>query len=112
MQFSDLMAAGAFVSETPVKKQVTWKHEVDGKEVEHTFDIFVRKQSFGAIEVIYGNETDRSKMSKYIAHSICDEKGKAVIPYDKALQLDPELGTLFVKAVNEVNGLGKADAKN
>lgn len=112
MNFSDLMAAGAFVSETPVKKQVTWKHEVDGKEVEHTFDVFVRKQSFGAIEVIYGNETDRAKMSKYIAESICDEKGKPIIPYEKASQLEPDLGTLFVKAINEVNGLGKAAAKN
>lgn len=112
MKFSDLMEAGAFVSETPVKKQITWKHDVEGKEVEHTFDIFVRKQSFGAIEVIYGNEVDKSKMAKYIAESICDEKGKAIIPYDKAVQLDPGLGTLFVKAVNEVNGLGKADAKN
>ena len=112
MQLSDLMAAGGFVSETPVKKQVTWKHEVDGKGVEHTFDIFVRRQSFGAIEVIYGGDAERSKMAKYISESICDEKGKPVIPYDKALQLDPGLGTLFVKAVNEVNGLGKAEAKN
>ena len=112
MKFSDLMEAGAFVSETPVKKQITWKHEVAGAEVEHTFDVFIRKQSFGAIEVIYGNETDRSKMSKYISESICDEKGKEVIPYAKAMQLDPGLGTLFVKAINEVNGLGKADAKN
>jgi hypothetical protein len=112
MKLSDLMEAGGFVSETPVKKQVTWKHAVDGQEVEHTFDVFVRKQSFGAIEVIYGNETDRSKMAKYIAESICDEKGNAIIPYEKAVLLDPGLGTLFVKTINEVNGLGKAEAKN
>jgi hypothetical protein len=62
--------------------------------------------------VIYGGEADRSKMAKYIAESICDEKGKAIIPYEKAAQLDPGLGTLFVKAINEVNGLGKAEAKN
>lgn len=112
MKLADLMEAGGFVSETPVKKEITWKHTVDGAEIEHKFDILVRKQSFGAIEVIYGSDADRSKMAKYIAESICDEKGKAVIPYDKAVLLDPGLGTLFVKAINEVNGVGKAEAKN
>ena len=112
MKFSDLMEAGAFVSEVPVKKEIVWKHMVEGKEVEHKFDVFVRRQSFGAIEVIYGGEADRSKMSKYISESICDEQGKVVIPYEKAIRLDPDLGSLFVKAINEVNGLGKAEAKN
>lgn len=111
MKFADLMEAGAFVSETPVKKEIVWKHEVDGKKVEHKFDIYVRKQSFGTMEGIYGNEIDKAKMSKYISASICDEKGEEVIPYAKAMLLDPGLGTLFVKAINEVNGLGKADEK-
>lgn len=112
MNFAELMEAGGFVSDTPVKKQVTWKRTVEDKEVESTFDIFVRKQSFGSMEVIYGNDVDKSKMSKYISESICDEKGQPFISYDNAVRLNKDLGLLFVKAINEVNGLGKAEAKN
>lgn len=109
----ELIAAGGLVSEVPVKRKVVWKHEdAEGKPVEHMFDVYVRKQSFGSLEVIYGNETDRSKMSKYISESIVNEKGAPVIPYEKALILDPELGTLLVKTINEVNRVGKAEAKN
>lgn len=113
MNIDDLMAAGGFVSEVPVKKTVTWKRKgEDGKDVESKFDMYIRKQSFGAVEVIYGNEKDRAKMSKYISESICDSAGKEVIPYEKAMLLDPGLGTLFVKAINEVNGLGRVEPKN
>lgn len=113
MNINDLMAAGGFVSEVPVKKTVTWKRKDEaGKDIESTFEMYVRKQSFGAVEAIYGSEKDRAKMSKYISESICDGEGNEVIPYDKAMQLDPGLGTLFVKAINEVNGLGRTEPKN
>jgi hypothetical protein len=113
MKLSDLVNAGAFVSEVPIKKTVIWKHEdKEGKPVEHTFDVYVRKQSFGSIEVIYGTETDRSKMSKYISESICDEKGSPVIPYERANALEPDLGMLLIGVINDVNGIGKGQAKN
>jgi len=108
MNFQDLMDAGGFVSDVPVKKEVVWKRTVDDKEIESRFDVYVRKQSFGQMEAIYGDGADRARMSKYIAESIVDEKGKPIIPFDKAMLLHRDLGTLFIEAINEVNGLGKA----
>lgn len=107
MNLADLMNAGGFVSDQPVKKEVVWKRTVDGKEIESTFDVFIRRQSFGQMEAIYGDGADRARMSKYIAESICDESGKAIIPYEKAMLLNRDLGTLFIEAINDVNGLNK-----
>lgn len=114
MNLAELMTAGGFVSEVPVKKEIVWARKgPDGADTETKFDVFVRRQSFGAIEVIYGNETDRSKMARYICESIrLGDKGTDEIPYEKAVMLDPALGTLLVKAINEVNGIGSAAPKN
>lgn len=114
MNLTELMKAGGFVSEVPVKKEIVWKRKTDdGVESETTFDVFVRRQSFGAIEAIYGNEADRSKMARYICESIrLGDKGVDEIPYEKAVMLDPGLGTLLVKAINEVNGIGSDAPKN
>lgn len=114
MNLQDLIKKGGFVDVAPVKKEVTWKHkDDDGVEVEDKFFIFVKKQSFGSIEVIYGNETDKSKMSKYISESVrLGDKGQDEIPYEQAMLLDPGLGSVFIQAVNEVNGLGRATPKN
>jgi hypothetical protein len=114
MNLQDLIKKGGFVDVAPVKKDVEWKRPgPDGAEVSDKFTIFVKKQSFGSIEVIYGNETDKSKMSKYISESVrLGDKGQDEIPYEQAMLLDPGLGAVFIQAVNEVNGLGRATPKN
>lgn len=112
MNIQDLLDAGGFVSDTPEKREVIWKRTVDGEEVESKFDVFVRRQSFGQMEAIYGDGADRARMSKYISESIVDEKGKPIIPYEQAMKLHRDLGTLFIEAINDVNGLGKVAAKN
>lgn len=114
MNLQDLIAKGGFVDAAPIKKEVEWTRPgPDGVEVTDTFTIFVKKQSFGSIEVIYGNETDKSKMSKYISESVrLGDEGQDAIPYDQAMLLDPGLGAVFIKAVNEVNGLDRKKPKN
>jgi len=107
MNLNDLMEAGGFVSDKPAKKEVVWKRTVDGQEVESKFGVYIRRQSFGQMEAIYGDGADRARMSKYIAESICDESGKLIIPFEKAMLLHRDLGTLFVETINEVNGLNK-----
>ena len=113
MNLKELMAKGGFVDVAPVSKEITWDRTVDGVPLTDTFTVFIKKQSFGAIEAIYGNETDKSKMSKYISETVrLGAEGTEEITYEQAMQLDPGLGTLLIKAINEVNGAGRTEPKN
>lgn len=106
MNLAELEAAGAFVLDELVKKEIVWKV---GK-VEHKFDVFIRPQSFGSIETVQEIQKDKSKMASYVSKSILDAEGNPTIPYEKAVNLKPSLGTLLLQAINEVNT--GADVKN
>jgi hypothetical protein len=106
MNIAELDAAGAFVSDELVKKEIVWKV---GK-VEHKFDVYVRPQSFGSIETVQEIQKDKSKMASYVSKNILDAEGNPTIPYENAVKLKPTLGTLLLQAINEVNT--GADVKN
>jgi hypothetical protein len=114
MNINDLKAKGGFVPLAPIKKEVTWTRMNDaGEEISDTFDIYVKRQSFGTIEAIWSGEKDRSKSADYISQSIrLGPGGKETLTYDEAYQLDTGLATAFIVAINEVNGTGDAKAKN
>ena len=114
MNLADLKAKGAFVPMAPVAKEVTWKHfDATGAEVEDKFTVYVKRQSFGAIESIWASSKDRSQSATYLSQSIrLGEKGKDVMTYDDAFQLDPGLAAVLIAAVNEVNGTGRTEPKN
>lgn len=111
---ADLKARGGFVPLAPVAKEVTWKHtDESGAEVEDTFTVYVKRQSFGAIESIWASGEERSKSAAYISQSIrLGEKGKDAISYEDAYQLDPGLAHVLITAINEVNGTGRKEPKN
>lgn len=106
MNLDELEAAGAFVQDALVKKELVWKN---GK-TEHKFDVYIRPQSFGAIETVQEIQKDKSKMASYVSRQILDADGNPTIPYEKAVNLKPTLGTLLLQAINEVNS--GADVKN
>lgn len=114
MNLAELKAKGGIVAAAPVQKEVTWVRKNDaGEEVTDTFIIFVKRQSFGSIETIWASGEDRSKSASYISQSLrLGDKGKEQMSYDEAYQLDPSLATVFITAINEVNGTGKATPKN
>lgn len=112
MKLADLKKAGAFVSNEPVKTQVTWKtgkKDADGNDIEHTFDVFVIKHSFGTVEKIYSDkDEDRSKWATLLSKSIkLGDKGEETLTYEAAFQLDQNLAFALLNAVNEANGTAK-----
>lgn len=106
MKLADLRAAGGFVSPAPVKRTVTWTP--DGRDPV-TFDVWIKRRSFGAIERLFADDDDRSKSAAYIAESIAlGEHGKDKLTYEDAYQLEPSLARVLIEALNEVNGTGAA----
>lgn len=116
MKLSELKARGAFLSKHPMKKEITWEHmDEQGEKQIDTFDIFVRRHSFGSMEkVLREDPTDpeHSRNASMIAESILlGEDGKEPISYAEAYSLEPSLALEFVKAINEVNGSGRSGPK-
>lgn len=114
MNLSELKAKGGIVASAPVPREVTWTRKNDaGEEVTDTFTVFIKRQSFGSIETIWAGAEDRSKSATYISQSLrLGDKGKEQMSYDEAFQLDPSLATVFITAINEVNGTGRTEPKN
>lgn len=124
MNLNDLKAAGAFVEAAPVKKTIQWNRgqlDAKNKPMIDEFTVLVKRQSFAVVEQLYApgegeNEATvakRSRNAKLISECVLlGEKGEEQIPYEDALNLEPNLAFALLNAVHEVNGLGKAEAKN
>lgn len=106
MNIEELEAAGAFVSDELVKKEVVWKR---GKQ-EYKFEVYIRPQSFGSIETVQEIQKDKSKMASYVSRTILDAEGNPTLTYEKAVKFHPAFGSLLLQAINEVNT--GADVKN
>lgn len=96
MNLAEIRNIGGFVSAEPVKHPVTWKG--------YTFDVFVKRLSFGDVENLYGIE-DRSRSARMIATAILLGEDKEPISYEDAYRLDVGLATKLIEAFNEVNGI-------
>lgn len=124
MNLNDLKAAGAFVEAAPVKKTIQWNRgqlDAKNKPMIDEFTVLVKRQSFAVVEQLYtpaaGEDeaalAKRSRNAKLISECVLlGEKGDEQIPYEDALNLEPNLAFALLKVVHEVNGLGKAEAKN
>lgn len=115
MNLKELKARGGFISPIPVKRDVEWKHidPTSGEEVTDKFSVFVKRQSFGAIERLFVANDDRSKSATFISECILlGDDAKDRMTYEDAYQLDPGLAAVLVKAINEVNQTDKGAAKN
>lgn len=116
MDLDDLKKNGGIVPVAPVEKEVTWTRTDDsGEEVSDTFTIHVRRRSYGSIEKIITaglSDSERSRSAMFISESLLlGEDGCQQISYEDAYQLHPTLAAVFVNAINEVNGLGRAEPK-
>lgn len=108
MNLKDLKEKGGFVSSKPVKKEVVWKHKVDGAEVDETFTIHVRPMSYGDIERIFidPKDEDRSRTAALLSESVLlGDDAKERLTYTDAYQLAPSLAAALSKVVSEVNAL-------
>ncbi len=115
MKLADLVAAGAVLGDGLVKKSITWTHTPPGKKkaVTDTFDVFIKRSSFGAMERLFAQDDDKkSQNARYLAESVrLGEGGEEEIPYETAFNLDPALGFLLLQAVAEVNGTAPGEEK-
>ena len=76
MNLAEIRNAGGFVSAEPVKSVVQWK--------EFSFDVWVKRLSFGDVENLYGND-DRSRSARMISTAILLGEDKEAISYEDAL---------------------------
>ena len=103
MNLAQLQAAGAFVEAAPVKTPVTWtRQNATGEEVSDTFDVWVRRRSFGTLERVAMLGEDRSKSAKMLSECILLGEEQEAISYEQAYQLDPSLAFALVQAVKDV----------
>ena len=111
MKLADLKTAGGFVPSAPVKKSVTWKRK--GHD-DVTFDVFIKRQSFGSVERLFLRDDDgRSRSAAYISEALLlGDKGNEPLSYDDAFQLEPSLAAVLIEAINDVNGTGRDEPKN
>lgn len=105
MNLKELKEAGAFVSPDHVKRSVTWTNPKTGKE--HAFDVFVRRQSFGALERLLLADDDRSKSAQHIAECVLLGENAEPMSYEDAYQLEPSLARVLLVEVREVNGMAE-----
>lgn len=99
MNLAELKTLGGIVTEEPVKQKVEWK--------EHSFDVHVKRLSFGDVEAIYGNPDDESKSARMISKAILLGEELEPISYEDALRLDVSLATKLIEAFNIANGMEK-----
>jgi hypothetical protein len=115
MRLDELRARGGLVDSTLVKTPVEWKKiDEDGKEDLVTFDVFIRKNSFGLIDL--GNQAareNRSRSATIIAGGVLlGEHGEEVMTYDDAYALEPSLSVALFNAFMKVNKPRDNTAKN
>ena len=103
MNLAQLQAAGAFVEAAPVKTAVTWtRQNAAGEEVSDSFDVWVRRRSFGTYERVAMLGEDRSKSAKMLSECILLGEEQEALSYEQAYQLDPSLAFALVQAVKDV----------
>lgn len=108
MNLNELRAAGGFIESALVRKEISWTRVPAGrkKAVSDTFQVFVRRNSFGAVERLFSAEGDQqSRNARYLAECIrLGETGEESLTYEQAYDLDPALGFLLLQAVSESTG--------
>lgn len=105
MKFEDLKNAGALVPTDGERKTVTWKNPHTKEEF--TFDIFVKRRSYGSVERIYIDDSGKAKGALTISECVLIGEAAEPISYEDAFNLEPSLASVFMKAIGEVNGDGK-----
>lgn len=93
MNLNELRAAGGFIESALVRKEITWTRVPAGrkKAVSDTFQVFVRRNSFGAVERLFSAEGDQqSRNARYLAECIrLGETGEESLTYEQAYDLYP-----------------------
>lgn len=115
MNLDELRARGGLVDPTLIKVNVTWeKVDDDGKVDPVNFDVFVRKNSFGLIDLAIQEERNgKSKTAVIIQHGVLmGDEGEVKFTYDQAFALKDTLAITLLNAFMGVNKPRTAEEKN
>lgn len=115
MKLDELRARGGLIDPTLVKKDVTWKKtDADGNTEDVSFSVFVRKNSFGLLDLANQQAREgKSRSATVIAHGIrLGDKGEEELTYEDAYNLEPSLSVVLFQAFMEVNKPRTAEEKN
>lgn len=113
LKLDDLEKKGGFVSPDLTKTTVEWVHiDPETNEiVTDTFEIFVKKISFGDLKRAYAGN-DIESQSRLLALCVrLGEEGEEVLTYEKAYSLEGSLGLALIEAVNKVIGVADKEPK-
>ena len=100
MNLQQLTDLGGFVDAAPSQQTVTWtRANAAGEPITDTFDVWVRRRSFGTLERVQALGEDRSRSAQMISECIFLGDAKEPITYEKAYQLDPFLAIALMGAV-------------
>lgn len=105
MDLAALKARGGVISAAPIPKEVEWTHTdlESGETVTDKFTVHVIRHAYGAIERMTLAANDKSKGALLISHCMRFGDGTEEMAYEDAVQLDPGLAAVFMRAINEVN---------
>ena len=100
MNIQDLLDKGGFVDVAPVEVPVVWtRANAKGKDVTDSFNVWVRKRSFGTFERVASLGEDRSRAAKMLSECVLLGAKQEPLSYDQAYQLEPSLAFVLVEAV-------------
>lgn len=107
MNLDQLIACGAIIQPSLLKKTVTWKNrDDDGVMQEYTFDVHIKKEMSGAdFEFIFSNRLDEDDvvMARRVHRLVTlGENGEEKIPYEAAASMKPGLLLSLCAAINEI----------
>lgn len=106
MNLDQLIAAGAILPHSLVKKTVTWKHRNQQRKlIVDSFDVYVKKEmSASDVEFIYHNFAENEGiMARRVSRLIfLGEEGIERISYELAATMDPGLLIAFCDVLNAV----------
>ncbi|MDA8485166.1 phage tail assembly chaperone family protein, TAC [Pseudomonas resinovorans] len=111
MNLNELKEKGGIVDAALVKKPVTWTRIAeDGQSETLSFDVFIKRLSFGVMERVMKvdpSDPERSLTAALIAEGVrFGDSGEEEISYVDAFQLQPGLARVLSIAVKEVNRAG------
>lgn len=100
MNLQQLTDLGGFVDAAPSQQTVTWtRTNAAGEPITDTFDVWVRRRSFGTLERVQALGEDRSRSAQILSECILLGDDKQPIDYVQAYQLQPTLAMALIEAV-------------
>ena len=115
LTLQSIQESGGFAPARPEQREITWLGVKDGKPLECTATVYIRKKSFNTVSIesqAFNAKAD--VVAARIAASVVDAKGKPIFTVDDITGTDERgpmcesLSMALLGAIADVNGYSKA----